>query len=157
MNTTNPAFREPNSLDRFLNKTFGFLVGLGLGLRHNYILQVRGRRTGRLYSTPINLLEFYGKQFLVAPRGNTQWVRNAEAGGEIVLKKGRNEERFRIRIVASGEKPEILKAYLDRFKLTVQRYFPVPVSSKPSAFAGIADQYPVFELIPSKTVQENPS
>src|SRR4030095_6999751 len=106
MNATNPAFREPNALVRFLNMTFGFLVGLGLGLRHNYILQVRGRRTGRLYSTPIHLLEVCGKRFLVAPRGNTQWVRNAEAGGEIVLKKWRKEERFRIRIVASREKPE---------------------------------------------------
>jgi deazaflavin-dependent oxidoreductase (nitroreductase family) len=156
MNPTNPVFREPNALDRILNKTFGFLVGLGLGLRHNYIVQVRGRRTGRLYSTPINLLEFHGKRFLVAPRGRAQWVRNAEAGGEITLKKGRKRQRFRIRVVASGKKAEILKAYLDRFKLTVQRYFPVLAGSKASAFAEIVDGYPVFELVPSKSVQEDP-
>ena len=148
MNSTDSLYREPNALERTVNRGFGILVGLGLGLRHNYIVQVRGRRTGRLYSTPINLLEFGGKRFLVAPRGNTQWVRNAEAGGEIVLKKGRKEQRFRIRIVASRERPEILKAYLDRFKLTVQRYFPVRAGSGASAYAEIAERYPVFELIP---------
>jgi hypothetical protein len=42
-----------------------------------------------------------------------------------------------------------LKAYLDRFKLTVQRYFPVPAGSDPKAFVEVAGQYPVFELIPS--------
>ena len=148
VNPTDPVFRKPNALDRIVNRAFGFVVGLGLGLSHNYIVQVRGRSTGRLYSTPIDLLELNGKRFLVAPRGRTQWVRNAEAGGEIVLKKGSKRRRFRIRIVANGEKPEILKAYLDRFKLTVQRYFPIPAGSEPSAFAKIADQYPVLELLP---------
>jgi len=148
VNPIDPGFRKPNTRDRILNKAFGFVVGLGLGLRHNYIVQVRGRNTGRLYSTPIDLLELNGKRFLVAPRGRTQWVRNAEAGGEIVLKKGCKRRRFRIRIVANGEKPEILKAYLDRFKLTVQRYFPIQAGSEPSVFAEIADRYPVLELLP---------
>jgi len=151
MNPTDSIFREPNALERIVNRVFGILVGLGLGLRHNYIVQVRGRLTGRLYSTPVDLLEFNGKRFLVAPRGRTQWVRNAEAGGEVVLKKGRKGQQFRIRIVAGREKPEILKAYLDRFKLTVQRYFPVRAGSGASAFAEIAERYPVFELIPLTT------
>jgi hypothetical protein len=65
------SFRKPNPIDRAVNRAFGFLVGLGFGLSHNYLLQVRGRKTGRLYSTPINLLEFKDKRFLVAPRGRT--------------------------------------------------------------------------------------
>jgi deazaflavin-dependent oxidoreductase (nitroreductase family) len=148
MNPGDPVYREPKALDLILNKVFGVLVGLGLGLRHNYLVQVRGRSTGHLYSTPIDLLEFNGKRFLVAGRGRTQWVRNAEAAGEVTLKKGRKRQNFRIRIVPNGEKPEILKAYLDRFKLTVQRYFPVRAGSEASAFAEIAKRYPVFELLP---------
>ena len=53
-----PVFRKPNFFEQILNKSFGILVGLGVGLRHNYLLQVRGRKTGRVYSTPIDLLEF---------------------------------------------------------------------------------------------------
>ena len=146
MNPPLPAFLEPGPLERLSNKAFGILVGLGLGLRHNYLLQVRGRKTGRVYSTPVNVLELEGKRFLVAGRGRTQWVRNAEASGEIVLKKGWRSRRFRIRSVPNNEKPEILSAYLDRFRLTVARYFPVRAGSGPEAFAEGAERYPVFEL-----------
>jgi hypothetical protein len=52
------------------------------------LVEVPGRRTGRLYSTPIDLLEFKQRRFLVAPRGRTEWVCNAESAGEIVLKEG---------------------------------------------------------------------
>lgn len=144
-----PYLRKPNPIDRMFNRLFGFLVGLGFGLPHNYLLEVRGRKTGRIYSTPVNLLDFQGKRFLVAPRGYTQWVRNAEAAGEIVLRKGSKREAFRIRTAPRQEKPEILKAYLDRFKLTVQRYFPVAAGSNPEAFVEVADRYPVFELLPA--------
>jgi deazaflavin-dependent oxidoreductase (nitroreductase family) len=143
------GFRKPNFFERMLNKSFGVLVGLGIGLRHNYLLQVPGRKSGRVYSTPVDLLEFNGKHFLVAGRGRTQWVRNAEAAGEIALKRGTTRQKYRIRVVPNEEKPEILNAYLARFKLTVQQYFPVRAGSGPRAFAAIAERYPVFELLSS--------
>ena len=142
-----PVFRQPTTVERAFNRLFGFLVGLGFGMKHNYLLQVRGRKSGRLYSTPIDLLETGGKRFLVAPGGRTQWVRNAEAAGEIVLKKGRSRQTYRLRPVADADKPALLKAYLDSFKTTVQRYFPVPAGSPAERFASIAANYPVFELI----------
>lgn len=140
-------FRKPNLFERLLNKAFGALLGLGIGLRHNYLVEVRGRKTDRLYSTPVDLLEFKGRRFLVAPRGRTQWVRNAEAAGEVTLKRGVERWRFRVRIVSNDEKPKILKEYLDRFKLTVQRYFPLEAGSESRAFVKIAERYPVFELL----------
>src|ERR1019366_9583455 len=128
-NPSAPVFRPPTAVERGFNRLFGFLVGLGFGLKHNYLLQVRGRKSGKLYSTPIDLLEISGKRFLVAPRGRTQWVRNAEAAGKVMLEKGRSRQSYRLQPVADPEKPELLKAYLDSFKTTVQRYFPVPAGS----------------------------
>jgi deazaflavin-dependent oxidoreductase (nitroreductase family) len=147
MNSASPAFRAPTAIERVFNRTFGFLVGLGLGFSYNYLLQVRGRKSGRIYSTPINLLELAGKRFLVAPRGQAQWVRNAEAAGEIVLKKGRTHKKFHLRPIPDADKPEILKAYLDHFKREVQRYFPVEAGSPVEAFREISHRYPAFELI----------
>lgn len=142
-------FRKPHAVERVFNRVFGALVGFGLGLPHYYLLEVRGRKTGRIFSTPVNVLVFRGKRYLIAPRGRAQWVRNAEAAGEVSLKKGRIRLTFRIRPVPDAEKPEILKAYLDRFKLTVQRYFPVPAGSPAEAFTELTSHYPVFELVPS--------
>jgi deazaflavin-dependent oxidoreductase (nitroreductase family) len=142
-------FNAPTRFERLFSRLFGMLVGLGLGLRHNYLLEVRGRRSGRLHATPVDVLDQGGRRFLVAGRGETQWVRNARASGRVVLRKGRRSEEFRVRELPDAEKPEVLNAYLDRFKLTVQRYFPVPAGSPPTAFAPLARRYPVFELIPA--------
>ena len=150
MNRKMERFDRPNPLERVFNKVFGLLVGLGLGLPHNYLLQVRGRKSGRLYSTPVDVLNRNGRRFVVAGRGYTQWVRNAVASGTISLKKGRWCEEFRIHAVPDEEKPEILKAYLDRFKLTVQRYFPVRAGSPAELFRPFATRYPVFELMPKR-------
>jgi len=143
-------FNQPTTVDRAINKLFGLLVGVGLGLPHNYLLQVRGRKSGRIYSTPVDVLDRDGKRYLVAPRGYTQWVRNANASGTVSLKKGRRSEEFGIRLLSDDEKPEILKSYLDRYKLTVQRYFPVPAGSPTEAFRPLTGEYPVFELIPQR-------
>ena len=132
-----PEFRRPSRAEAIFNKLFGHLVRLGLAPRYNYLVEVRGRRTGRTYSAPIN----------VAPRGRTEWVRNAEAAGDVVLTRGRSRRRFRLRPVAGDEKLEILKTYLDRYKVAVQRYFPVRAGSEARAFHDIADRYPVFELL----------
>ncbi len=148
MSSTLPVFREPSAVEKIFNRVFGFLVGLGLGFSYNYLLEVRGRKTGKLYSTPIDLLQLNGRKYLVAPRGRTQWVRNAEAAGEVSLKKGSNRQKFRLRLLADGEKIAILKAYLDTFRREVQRYFPIPAGSSPESFAALAASYPAFELIP---------
>jgi len=147
MDSNSPTFRAPSAVERFFNRVYGFGVRLGLGFSYNYLLQVRGRKSGKIYSTPIDLLELDGKRFLVAPRGRTQWVRNAEAAGEVTLKRGKTRLRFRLRPIPDTEKPEILKAYLDRFKREVQSYFPVPAGSTLDAFRGIVQSYPAFELI----------
>jgi deazaflavin-dependent oxidoreductase (nitroreductase family) len=147
MNAGRASFRAPSPVERLFNRVFGWLVAVGLGLRHNYLLEVRGRKSGRVYATPVDLLDLGGKRYLVAPRGRTQWVRNAEAAGEVALRKGRKRERFRLRALGTEEKPEILRAYLDRFAKTVQRYFPVPAGSPPEAFVGLVGEYPAFELL----------
>ncbi len=73
-------------------------------------------------------------------------MRNAEAAGEITLKKGSTRQNFHLRPILDGDKPRILKAYLDNFKREVQTYFPIPAGSPVESFVAIAGSYPAFEL-----------
>ena len=146
-------FQHPTLVDRLFNRTFGLLVRLGIGFAHNYLLEVRGRKSGKLYSMPIDLLRVADRQYLVAPRGYTQWVRNAEVAGAVQLRKGRQVQEFRLRALSAAERPPILKAYLDQFSREVQRFFPLPAGSPSEAFTPFAQRYPVFELLPAASVQ----
>jgi len=142
------AFQRPTGLERVINRAIGALVGLGLAPAHMWVLEVRGRPSGRVRATPVDLLAEGGRLYLVAPRGATEWVRNAEASGEVTLRRGRRRAAHRLRALPEAERPPILAAYLDRFRREVQRYFPVAAGSPPESFAPLASRYPVFELLP---------
>ena len=157
MTDAGPAFREPTALERLFNRAFGALVGMGLAPRDYYLLQVRGRKSGRVHGTPVSLVSLHGVRFLVAPRGRTQWVRNAEVSNEVVLKRGSRHRRFRLRTLADADKPPVLSRYLDRYRSVVQRYFPLPAGAPTHAFAAIAERYPVFELQPADGVEAGPA
>jgi deazaflavin-dependent oxidoreductase (nitroreductase family) len=131
-----------------LNRAIGALARLGVGPSHIWLLEVRGRRSGKIRATPVDLLTERDRLYLVAPRGYTEWVRNAEASGEVVLRRGGRRASYRLRALPEAERPAILAAYLDRFRREVQRYFPIPAGSPPQAFAPLASRYPVFELLP---------
>ena len=141
------TYKPPTRFERIANRLLGFLASAGIGPSFIYLLRVRGRKSGKLYSTAVNLLQLNGKQYLVAPRGRTQWVKNAEAVGEVTLKRIRTR-RFELRPVADSEKPEILKAYLTSYKGAVQRFFPVRPDAALEEFSRIAAGYPAFELLP---------
>jgi deazaflavin-dependent oxidoreductase (nitroreductase family) len=141
-------YQEPSSFEKAFNRLFGFLAGVGLSPSFIYLLQVRGRKSGKLYSTAVNLVHLNGKEYLVAPRGRTQWVRNAEAAGEITLKRGASR-KLQLRPLADSEKPPVLKLYLTDYKSAVGKFFPIPPDAPLESFAEIASGYPTFELIPA--------
>jgi hypothetical protein len=143
-----PEFRKPNVVEAGFNRLMGWLAGLGIGPSFIHQLQVRGRKSGKIFTTPVNLMELGGKKILVAPRGRTQWVRNAEAAGEIVLKRGSARLGFGLSEITGQGKPEILQEYLRRYGSAVQKFFPIKAEAPVEAFREIAKDYPVYELLP---------
>lgn len=147
MSSEKPYFLKESVTDRIFNRIFGLLVGLGIGAKYNYVLETRGRKTGRVFATPVNLLEMNGRRYLVAVRGETGWVRNARAAGSISLRKGGTRMQFAVREVAVEQRLPMLKEFLDRYASQVQRFYPVPKGSPVEAFGEMASRAPVFELI----------
>ncbi len=146
MSERSEPYQRPTAVERVFNSTIGALVRLGIGLPNMRVLEVRGRKSGKQYTLPVDLLLHDGKLYLVAPRGRAEWVRNAEASGSVVLRRGRRAEQYRLRALSDAEKPPILKAYLDRFRREVQRFFPLPAGSPVGGFAPLVSRYPAFEL-----------
>ena len=146
MPTDKPYFLKESPIDRIFNRFFGFLVRLGIGARYNYLLETKGRKTGRTYTTPVNLTEIDGRRYLVAVRGETGWVRNARAAGSVLLRKGSARLTFKVREVAVNARPPILKEFLDRYASQVQRFYQMPKGSPVEAFREMAPRAPVFEL-----------
>ena len=86
-------------------------------------LAVRGRVSGESRTVPVNVLELDGQRYLMAPRGDTEWVRNLRVtrGGE--LRWLTRVEAFRATELPDSEKPRIIEAYLARWGYQVKRYF----------------------------------
>jgi len=131
-----------------MNRAVGLLAGLGFGPAYIHVLEVKGRRSGKTYRTPVNLLERDGRRYLVGGRGHTAWAKNALAAGVVTLRRGRRSQRFRVIPLTDATKPEILKAYLQEYRGTVQRFFSIAADSPIDAFASIADMHPAFEVVP---------
>ena len=146
MSESPPRYLKPRRLEGLFGRALMALVWIGIVRGHFFVLEVRGRKSGRTIALPVDPLDLDGRRYLVSARGETQWVRNARAAGEVVLARALRRRRYTVREVAVPERPPVLKAYLDRFAAEVQRFFPVPKGSPPEAFSPLAPQYPVFEL-----------
>src|SRR5437867_7624819 len=121
-----PRYLRPGALERILGRTLVLLVRIGLVRGHFYVLEIRGRKSGRTISLPVDPLEFEGRRYLVCARGNANWVRNARAAGEVALVRARHRRHYAVRELSPSLRPPVLKAYLDRFAGVVQRFFLVP-------------------------------
>jgi hypothetical protein len=136
-----------SSLDVVFNGVASFLTGLGISLYGSRNLAVRGRRSGEWRVVPVNLLEVGGVRYLVAPRGETQWVRNIRVAGGGELRLGRRAEPFRAIELADADKPPVLRAYLARWRFEVGRFFEgITATPTDDDLRRIADRYPVFRI-----------
>jgi deazaflavin-dependent oxidoreductase (nitroreductase family) len=129
---------------RIVNALMTPLARRGLAGRHAYNLTVRGRNTGRPYTTPVILVE-NGERWLVAPYGEVGWVRNARAAGEVELSRGGRSETLRIAEVLPEQSAPILKQYL-RSVPVVRPFFDVRRNSSLEEFVAEASRHPVFRL-----------
>jgi deazaflavin-dependent oxidoreductase (nitroreductase family) len=129
------------------NRAVAALTRLGVGVWGSRVLEVRGRRSGQPRRTPVNLLAFEGERYLVAPRGETQWVRNLREARTGVLYLGRRGERFGASELSDAEKPALLRAYLKRWRFEVGAFFDgVGPDASDEELARVAPKHPVFRL-----------
>jgi deazaflavin-dependent oxidoreductase (nitroreductase family) len=147
MNATETRYIKPKAATNFSNAVVARLTRMGVSVYGSRVLYVKGRKSGEWRSTPVNLLTLDGTRYLVAPRGNTQWVRNLRVIGSGELRVGRRVEPFTATEVADDDKPAILRAYLKRWKFEVGVFFDgVDAKAPEEKLREIAPGYPIFRI-----------
>lgn len=147
---TTPHYREPGWFTKHVfNNAVAGATRLGLSVWGSRVLEVKGRKTGDPRQTPVNLLHLGDTTYLVAPRGETQWVRNVRAGdGRLDLLLGRRRTHYVATELSDGEKVPVLRAYLKRWKAEVGVFFDgVGPDSPDDELAAIAPKHPVFAIV----------
>lgn len=132
---------------RLINSLFQALTRLGLGASYRHIVSVPGRKTGRLYSTPVDIIKLDDQLWLVAGYGPTNWVRNVRAAGEVTLSRGRQSERFRVEEADGPVAVPVLRAYMSEIRV-IRPYFDASPDSADEDVAAELPRHPVFRLIP---------
>jgi len=148
MNATDDRYVKPKSATSFFNDTVGRLARMGISVYGSRVLYVMGRKSGEWRSTPVNPLHLPdGTRYLVAPRGNTQWVRNLRAVGTGELRIGRKVEPFSATEIADDDKPAILRAYLKRWRWETGVFFDGVTAKAPDErLREMAPGYPIFRI-----------
>jgi deazaflavin-dependent oxidoreductase (nitroreductase family) len=153
MNATDTRYIKPGTATLIFNATVARLTRMGVSVYGSRVLAVRGRKSGEWRTTPVNPLTLTdGTRYLVAPRGNAQWVRNLRVIGTGELRVGRRTEPFRATEVKDDDKPAILREYLKRWKFEVGVFFDgVDAKAPTEKLREIAPGYPVFRIEPARS------
>ena len=129
------------------NQIVAGFTRIGVSVYGSRVLEVKGRKSGEWRQTPVNLLRYEGADYLVAPRGHTQWVKNMRVSGGGRLRIGRRTQPFTAVELADADKPALLRAYLKKWKFEVGMFFDgVGPDSSEDELLRIAPDHPVFRL-----------
>ncbi|HEX9499733.1 MAG TPA: nitroreductase/quinone reductase family protein [Mycobacterium sp.] len=141
-------YDAPNLAARAGNKLIRWLAEAGISIAGTRALRVRGRQTGKLRGVVINLLSVDGRYYVVSPRGNTQWARNARAAGAVEMGPKWRSREVRIAEMADDARPQLLKRYLDRWYWEVKGHVGgLTPQSTDDEMRSAAPSIPVFELL----------
>lgn len=144
-----PDYQRPDWFTRHIfNNLVRGLTRIGVSVRGSRVLEHQGRRSGKLFHTPVNLLDYDGTQYLVAPRGETQWVRNVRsADGHLVLILGRRRQHCTATEIPVEDSLPILRSYLKRWKFETGMFFHgLTPDASDAEWTAEAARHPVFAL-----------
>jgi deazaflavin-dependent oxidoreductase (nitroreductase family) len=140
-------YEEPNRAARAANTAIRWLAEMGISIAGTRALRVRGRKTGKERGVVINLLTVDGVDYVVSPRGNTQWARNVRAAGVVEIGPRWRSQRTQVSEVDDAAKPELLRRYLARWYWQVKNYVAgLTPDSSDEQLRAAAPTIPVFKL-----------
>ncbi len=140
-------YEEPGRIAQAGNRVIRALAEWGISIAGTQALRVRGRKSGKQRGVVINLLTVDGVDYVVSPRGNTQWARNVRAAGVVEMGPRWRHASSAITEVSDAAKPELLRRYLARWYWQVKDYVVgLTPESTDEQLLEAAPSIPVFRL-----------
>ena len=131
---------------RLVNYVATILLRMGITIGTTSLLTVQGRKSGRMHTIVVTLVERDGNCWLVAPYGTVNWVRNVRAAKQAILTRKRRSATIYLVELNPTEAEPILKQYLNQVRI-VQPYFDATPASPLEAFEAEASRHPVFRVV----------
>lgn len=140
-------YNRPGGFVKAMNGVFSWFGARGLGPKKLVKLETKGRKSGLPREVAVNEVKVNGQRYLVAPRGNTEWARNARVTPEVVITRGK-PETVTLTELPTGERAPIIQQYLRENAWVTKREFGVDPKAPINEFEAIADKHPVFRITP---------
>lgn len=148
-----PEMRPVDGFTRhIMNPLVAWLVRRGIGVGGARVLTVPGRRSGLPRTAVVNLLEHEGSQYVLAPRGRTEWVQNIRSASAAEVRRGRRCDHLvpvELDLTRDGaEMLTVLRAYLDRWGWQVRPLLDGARADDPDeVLVDLLPRVPMFRLI----------
>lgn len=141
-------YKKPGLEGKVLNPLLGLIIKLGFSPQGGQLLTVRGRKSGKERTNPVNPMTLGESEYLVAPRGDTHWSRNLRATREGELRRGRKKRPIRVvRELEDAEKPPVIVAYLERWAGVTKDHFGITwPNPSDEDLERVAARTPVFQI-----------
>ena len=132
---------------RVANALLATAVRAGVTPANLVLLTVGGRKSGKKYTTPVNVVRHGGARYLVSPYGDRTWTKNARATGKVELRRGRKVEFARVEEIPPETAAAVLRKYWHENPIT-RPYFDVGADPSEEDFWAVLEhdsrRHPVF-------------
>lgn len=134
---------------KYVNKVMIGLQKLGiLGENGPVVLEVRGRKSGKLRRTPITPMTVDGQRYVLGGLPGSDWAANLRAAGEATLHIGRRSERIRVVELPPDEARPLLREFPIKVPTGVgfMKNAGLVTGPNPDEYEALAGRCPVFRL-----------
>ena len=134
---------------KLFNKVNIGMQRLGVPLGPTQLLTLRGRTSGQPRTTPVTPLTVDGQRYVIGGFAHGDWVANARANGEAVLKHGRRTENVRLVELPEAERGAVMREFPTQVPRGVSFFLKTGVvdAPTPEAFEKGAPKAAVFRII----------
>jgi deazaflavin-dependent oxidoreductase (nitroreductase family) len=140
-----PKDRRPPRWLKLANRLNIAMLSRGIGPATQRVLTIAGRSTGLPRRTPIATVQLGGALYIVAGYPSSDWVKNAQAGGQATLSRGATRATVTLVELPVSERPPILREFL-RTVRGGRSFLTVGSNSTDAEVAAAAVEHPVFRV-----------